>query len=144
MTPKTIEDAMLTALAVKGDDFYVQRFEGTVEALDAWVATVQLPAVAVFYEEGLYDPANEFGTIENGELRFAVWVIHNRLRNYETAMVEPGGIYEILDDVAGVLRGNNLGLAIKPLMRVNEMAVGMDTDSGRVIWSQVWRTGDTG
>lgn len=146
ITPKQIEDAILTDLrAASTGAYYVERYEGPAGSADAmaeWIRRVQLPAVAVFCQGGerLDADEKERSVLRTG--RFEVWVIHDKLRGYETAMVEPGGVYELLDALFARLQGSKVGIAAlkTPLMWQREDHVATETESGRVVWAQVYET----
>jgi len=147
MSPSDVEDAIITTLKSAAEDsaYYVASYEGRAgsdEELANWIASVQLPAVAVFYAGSQYDPnaTDELRQTSMPEASYVVWVIHDRLRGYETAMKETGGVHEILNIIFKILQGSNVGVAIEPLSIMDEIPVGAETLSGRVIWQQTYQT----
>ena len=73
--------------------------------------------------------------------RFEVWIIHDRLRGYETGMVETGGVQDLLDASFVRLAGSRVGLVwISPLEFVSEDHVATEESTGTMVWSQMWKT----
>lgn len=143
MKPRDIEDKILTEVqaALDGKSMDVKLFEGTQGSLTEWLASVQLPAVAIWYDGRDSQPIAEDQRIRRVTARFQIWIIHDRLRGYLEAMREKCGLYDLMEDIEEKLQGSNLNLAIEPLYMENEDMVLMDNDTGRIIWGQRWGTG---
>lgn len=147
MTPVQVEEAILATLraAAGGTAYAVERFDGRSGSdadLAAWIATVQLPAVAVFFAGATYDAAggDEETRIAQASARFEVWLIADTLRGYAEALVRSGGIYTLLDKVFAALNGARCGVDIEPLQPVSELAGFAERETGRTVWIWTWAT----
>jgi len=119
-----IEDAIINELKAKLT--YLQTCKSLGEALthDAADLAVRVPAAYVVYEGGRYDHVMS-GT-QDHFMNFAVIVVAKNLRGEAEARRGQGatkGAYDLLDEVRAALSNNAVGLAIDPLLPVDETAI---------------------
>jgi len=119
-----IENAIVDELKTRL--IYLQTCKSLGEALthDAADLAIQVPAAYVVYEGGRYDHIMS-GT-QDRVMNFSVIVTAKNLRGEAEARRGQGatkGAYDLLDDVRAALSDNSVGLAIDPLLPVDENAI---------------------
>jgi phage gp37-like protein len=123
-TITNIENAIIEYL--KTELTYLKTCQSLGEVLidDAADIALHTPAAYVVYEGGRYDHVMS-GT-QDRFMNFAVVVVAENLRGEAEARRGQGaakGAYDLLDDVRAALSDNAVGLAIDPLLPIDENAI---------------------
>lgn len=144
MTRSAMEAALelLVKAAATGIAFAVEHYDGqagSLEEIDQWMAGVQLPAVAIFYDGQTPQQEDESGGLTISEVTMRLWLVHDRLRGYRTAQVAPSGLNELLDALEAGLRGKIVGASCGRLRFGGDNPVIETSSSGRVLWEQRWQ-----
>jgi hypothetical protein len=140
VTRKAIEDAIIAALkAGLTTSFAVERYEGqsgSTEAMRQWIAEMpSLPAVAVFYAGSQNQTLDEEDLLLQANLTYSLWLIHDKTRGYEQALIDDDGVYEMLEEIETALNGKRVLPTIGKLLVTDDQMIGAETESGRTIWA---------
>jgi len=148
LTPLQIENAVHSVLKAGAVDyaFSVEQYNGRAgsnEDLANWIAMVQVPAIAIFYNGSDYDPnaTAEYRRLSRPEAEIEVWIITDNLRDLPTRFQEKKGIYSLSQIVYGTLMNADCGLAeMEPLYFLREGPLLNELSTGRTVWQTLWRT----
>lgn len=135
---KLLEDAIIARLvAGMTTAFAVERFSGQAgnpDELLKWIKELpSLPAVAVFYSGGQNDTVGDFGEMLTKRVTYDLWLVHEKLRGYEQAMIDDNGIYEMLEEIDAALQGKVVLAGTKRMRVLDDQMLGAEFGN-RVVW----------
>ncbi|MHC1728576.1 MAG: phage protein Gp37 [Syntrophobacteraceae bacterium] len=140
-TLSEIEDAIIAKL--KADLLYLKKVGTLSDLLESTADKLStiVPCAFVSYSGGSYSSPCMNTTTYDRDMEFSILIVSRNVVSQKKLLhgtVVKKGIYQIMEDIVQTLKGQTLGLVIRPLEPVSEQAV--DGDSITAIYGITFGT----